>query len=49
MVRQIYDHTDPDLADAIGRELNDFTMPPEVRCLLYAGKPDWTLLPTVQP
>jgi hypothetical protein len=20
-----------------------------VRCLLYAGKPDWTLLPTIQP
>jgi hypothetical protein len=20
-----------------------------VRCLLYAGKPDWTLLPTLQP
>jgi hypothetical protein len=20
-----------------------------VRCLLYAGKPDWSLLPTVQP
>ena len=20
-----------------------------VRCLLYAGQPDWTLLPTIQP
>jgi transposase len=105
VVRQIYDHTDPELADAwveaIGRDFADFTMPPEVRrlgrtiakwsdqicawhrshvsngpteavnnlakrikrvafglvnfrhhrvrCLLYAGKPDWNLLPTLQP
>ena len=105
VVRQIYDHTDPELADAwvdaIGRDFTDFTMPVEVRrlgrtiakwadqicawhrshvsngpteavnnlakrikrvafglvnfrhhrvrCLLYPGKPDWTLLPTLQP
>jgi transposase len=105
VVRQIYDHTDPELADAwvaaIGRDFTDWTMPVEVRrlgrtiakwadqicawhrshvsngpteavnnltkrikriafgivnfrhhrvrCLLYAGKPDWTLLPTLQP
>jgi transposase len=105
VVRQIYDHADPELADAwvdaIGRDFTDWTMPPEVRrlgrtiakwadqicawhrshvsngpteavnnlakrikrvafglvnfrhhrvrCLLYAGKPDWGLLPTIQP
>ena len=105
VVRQIYDHTDPDLAvewvDQIGVDFCDPEMPPEVRrlgrtitrwagqitawhrshvtngpteavnnlakrikrvafgltnfrhhrvrCLLYAGKPDWTLLPTIQP
>ena len=105
VVRQIYEHTDPELADAwvteIGRDFTDTTMPFEVRrlgrtitkwaeqitawhrshvsngpteainnlakrikrvafgivnfrhhrvrCLLYAGKPDWTLLPTTQP
>jgi transposase len=105
VVRQIYDHTDPELADAwvaeIGRDFTDEAMPVEVRrlgrtiakwadqicawhrshvangptetvnnlakrikrvafgivnfrhhrvrCLLYAGKPDWTLLPTLQP
>jgi len=104
-VRQIYDHTDPNLADewvdAIGRDFADHEMPLEVRwlgrtitkwsaqicawhrshvsngptdavnnlakstkrvafefvnfrhhrvrCLLYAGRPDWTLLPTIQP
>ena len=105
MVRQIYDHTDPELAvewvDQIGVDFRDPEMPPEVhrlgrtitrwasqisawhrshvtngpteainnlakrikrvafgltnfrhhrvRCLLYAGKPDWTLLPSIQP
>lgn len=105
VVRQIYDHTDPELAiewvTEIGRDFTDPEMPPEVRrlgrtitrwadqivawhrshvsngpteavnnlakrikrvafglmnfrhhrvrCLLYAGKPDWTLLPTIQP
>jgi len=105
VVRQIYDHTDPALADEwvaqIGRDFTDPEMPPEVRrlgrtimkwapqitawhrshvsngpteavnnlakrikrvafglvnfrhhrirCLLYAGRPDWTLLPTIQP
>ena len=106
VVRQIYDHTDPGLADAWVAEIGrDFTNtddarrgapasgapspkwadqicawhrshvtngPTEavnnlakrikrvafglvnfrhhrVRCLLYAGKPDWTLLPTIQP
>jgi transposase len=105
VVRQIYDHTDPDLAAEwvaeIGRDFTDAEMPYEVRrlgrtitrwaaqivawhrshvtngpteavnnlakrikrvafglvnfrhhrvrCLLYAGKPDWTLLPTIQP
>jgi hypothetical protein len=104
-VRQIYDHTDPELAvewvDEIGRDLTDREMPVEVRglgltitrwspqicawhrshvsngpteavnnlakrikrvafgltnfrhhrvrCLLYASRPDWTLLPTIQP
>lgn len=37
VVRQICDHIDPQLADAmvdaIGRDFIDFTMPPEVRCL----------------
>jgi transposase len=105
VVRQIYDHTDADLAiewvTEIGRDFTDPEMPPEVRrlgrtigrwadqicawhrshvsngpteavnnlakrikrvafglvnfrhhrvrCLLYAGKPNWTLLPTIQP
>jgi transposase len=105
VVRQIYDHTDPELAGEwvaeIGRDFTDPEMPFEVRrlgrtitrwaaqivawhhshvtngpteavnnlakrikrvafglvnfrhhrvrCLLYAGKPDWTLLPTIQP
>jgi transposase len=105
VVRQIYDHTDPDLAvewvAEIGRDFTDREMPFEVRrlgrtiarwatqivawhrshvtngpteavnnlakrikrvafglvnfrhhrvrCLLYAGKPDWKLLPTIQP
>ena len=105
VVRQIYDHTDPELAvewvAEIGRDFTDPEMPPEVRrlgrtigrwadqicawhrshvtngpteavnnlakrikrvafglvnfrhhrvrCLLYAGRPDWTLLPTIQP
>jgi transposase len=105
VVRQIYDHTDPELAvewvDEIGRDFTDREMPVEVRrlgrtitrwspqicawhrshvsngpteavnnlakrikrvafgltnfrhhrvrCLLYAGRPDWTLLPTIQP
>jgi transposase len=105
VVRQIYDHTDPELAvewvAEIGRDFTDAEMPFEVRrlgrtitkwaaqicawhrshvsngpteainnlakrikrvafglvnfrhhrirCLLYAGKPDWTLLPTIQP
>lgn len=105
VVRQIYDHTDPDLAAEwvaeIGRDFTDREMPIEVRrlgrtiarwaapivawhrshvtngpteavnnlakrikrvafglvnfrhhrirCLLYAGRPDWTLLPTIQP
>ena len=105
VVRQIYDHTDPDLADEwvdqITVDFADAEMPPEVRrlgrtiarwseqicawhrshvtngpteavnnlakrikrvafgltnfrhhrvrCLLYAGKPDWTLLPSIQP
>lgn len=105
VVRQIYDHTDVELATewvgAIGRDFTDPDMPFEVRrlgrtiarwaahivawhrshvsngpteavnnlakrikrvafglvnfrhhrvrCLLYAGKPDWTLLPTIQP
>lgn len=103
-MRQIYDHTDVELAtawvDEIGRDFTDSAMPFEVRrlgrtisrwaaqivawhrshvtngpteavnnlakrikrvafglvnvrhhrvrCLLYAGKPDWTLLPTIQ-
>jgi transposase len=105
VVRQTYEHTDPELAvewvAEIGRDFTDATMPFEVRrlgrtirkwadqicawhrshvtngpteainnlakrikrvafglvnfrhhrvrCLLYAGKPDWTLLPTIQP
>jgi len=105
VVRQIYDHTDVELAAEwvaeIGRDFTDREMPVEVRrlgrtiarwaaqivawhrshvtngpteavnnlakrikrvafgpvnfrhhrvrCLLYAGKPDWTLLPTIQP
>jgi len=105
VVRQIYDHTDPELAvewvAEIGRDFTDPEMPLEVRrlgrtitrwadqicawhlsqvsngpteavnnlakrikrvafglvnfrhhrvrCLLYAGRPDWTLLPTIQP
>jgi transposase len=105
VVRQIYDHTDVDLAvewvAAIRRDFTDDSMPLEVRrlgrtitrwadqicawhrsqvsngpteainnlakrikrvafglvnfrhhrvrCLLYAGKPDWTLLPAIQP
>jgi transposase len=105
VVRQTYEHTDPELAvewvTEIARDFTDPTMPPEVRrlgrtirkwadqicawhrshvsngpteavnnlakrikrvafgivnfqhhrvrCLLYAGKPDWTLLPTIQP
>jgi transposase len=105
VVRQIYDHTDVQLATQwvaeIGRDFTDREMPLEVRrlgrtiarwaaqivawhrshvtngpteavnnlakrikrvafglvnfrhhrvrCLLYAGKPDWTLLPTIQP
>jgi transposase len=105
VVRQTYEHTDPELAAEwvaeIGRDFTDSTMPFEVRrlgrtirkwadqitawhrshitngpteainnlakrikrvafgivnfrhhrvrCLLYAGKPDWTLLPTLQP
>ncbi len=105
VVRQIYDHTDVELAAEwvaeIGRDFTDREMPFEVRrlgrtiarwaaqivawhrshvtngpteavnnlakrikrvafglvnfrhhrvrCLLYAGKPDWTLLPTIQP
>lgn len=105
VVRQTYEHTHPELADAwvaeIGRDFIDTEMPIEVqrlgrtitrwaaqitawhrahvsngpteavnnlakrikrvafglvnfrhhrvRCLLYAGKPDWTLLPTIQP
>ena len=105
VVRQIYDHTDAELAiewvDAIGRDFADTEMPLEVRrlgrtitkwstqicawhrshvtngpteavnnlakrikrvafglvnfrhhrvrCLLYTGRPDWTLLPTIQP
>lgn len=105
VVRQIYDHTDAELAadwvSEIGRDFTDSEMPPEVqrlgrtisrwagpivawhrshvtngpteainnlakrikrvafglvnfrhhrvRVLLYAGRPDWTLLPTIQP
>ena len=105
VVRQIYDHTDIELATEwvaeIGRDFTDREMPFEVRrlgrtitkwaaqivawhrshvtngpteavnnlakrikrfalglvnfrhhrvrCLLYAGRPDWTLLPTIQP
>ncbi len=105
VVRQIYEHTDPELADEwvteIGHDFTDAEMPPEVRrlgrtiakwadqitawhrshvsngpteavnnltkrikriafglvnfrhhrvrCLLYAGKPNWELLPTIQP
>ncbi len=105
VVRQIYDHTNVELAlewiAEIGRDFTDPAMPTEVRrlgrtirrwaaqivawhrshvtngpteavnnlakrikrvafglvnfrhhrvrCLLYAGKPDWTLLPTIQP
>ena len=105
VVRQIYDHTDAEVAAEwvaeIGRDFTDAEMPFEVRrlgrtitrwaaqivawhrshvtngpteavnnlakrikraafglvnfrhhrvrCLLYAGKPDWTLLPTIQP
>jgi hypothetical protein len=105
VVRQIYDHTDVELATQwvaeIGRDFTDKEMPLEVRrlgrtitrwapqivawhrshvsngpteavnnlakqikrvafglvnfrhhrvrCLLYAGRPDWTLLPAIQP
>ena len=99
VVRQICDHTDPELADAwvaaVGRDFADWTMPVEVRrlgrtiakwadqicawhrshvsngpadvvilwiafglanfrhdrfrCLVYAGRPDRTLRPTLQP
>jgi hypothetical protein len=60
-VRQIYDHTDVDLADAwvdeIIRDFADREMPPEVRnflhyrlrSLLYAGRPKWALLDRLTP